>query len=147
MTEHLKSVHVNKRAPAFRKARVCYDHLAGEFGVMVYDFLVERGALAVAGDAVVLTEIGRGVMRALGVDIAALERKRRPCCRNCLDVSERRPHLAGALGAALLARFEELGWAKRVAGSRVIEFSADGEFELRAWMAGASHVASDAMIL
>lgn len=134
------------REPALRKARVCYDHLAGELGVMVYDFLVERGALALSGDGIALTDIGHGVMRKLGIDTAALSGTRRVLCRTCLDWSERRHHLAGALGAALLARFEELGWARRIKDSRVVAFSPNGEMELRAWMAGASYVAADALL-
>jgi DNA-binding transcriptional ArsR family regulator len=139
-------VRTSPREPALRKARVCYDHLAGELGVAVYDFLVERGALALAGDGIVLTDIGQGVMRKLGIDTAAVAASRRAFCRTCLDWSERRHHLAGGLGAALLARFEQLGWARRVKDSRVVAFSPDGEMELRAWMAGASHVASDALL-
>ncbi len=134
------------REPALRKARVCYDHLAGELGVMVYDFLVERGALALSGDGIALTDIGQGVMRKLGIDTAALASTRRVMCRTCLDWSERRHHLAGALGAALLVRFEELGWARRIKDTRVVAFSPNGEMELRAWMAGASYVAADALL-
>jgi hypothetical protein len=59
---------------------------------------------------------------------------RRPLCRHCLDWSERRHHLAGALGTALLDRFQQLGWAHRVPESRVLAFSADGEAALRAWL-------------
>jgi hypothetical protein len=66
------------------------------------------------------------------VDVAALKSERRPLCRPCLDWSQRRHHLAGALGAALLKRCLELGWARRVRGSRVVAFSPAGERALRA---------------
>lgn len=121
------------REPALRKARVCYDHLAGELGVLVYDRLVERAALAVVPDGLALTPSGEHLMQALGIDTAGLAGKRRAFCRACLDWSERRHHLAGALGTAMLGRFLELGWASRVADARVLVFSAAGERALRAW--------------
>jgi hypothetical protein len=73
-------------------------------------------------------------VRALGIDAVALKNGRRALCRTCLDWSERRHHLAGALATAMLARFEELGWGKRVAGSRVFAFTPAGEQALRAWL-------------
>jgi hypothetical protein len=82
----------------------------------------------------VLTTAGASLIGQLGVDTAALARARRPVCRTCLDWSERRHHLAGALGSALLDRFEQLGWARRVAGSRVMAFDAQGEVALRDWL-------------
>jgi DNA-binding transcriptional ArsR family regulator len=121
------------REPALRKARVCYDHLAGELGVLMYEHLVARGVFALDGEGIALTDIGRGIVAELGIDSAALLNSRRPFCRTCLDWSERRHHLAGTLGAALLKRFEELGWAKRVPESRVVAFSADGERALLHW--------------
>lgn len=121
------------REPALRKARVCYDHLAGELGVMVYDALVSRGAFDLDGAALSLTASGREAMLALGLEVTALDIKRRPMCRTCLDWSERRHHLAGAAGDAMLVRFQELGWARRLPGSRVVAFSPDGEKALRAW--------------
>lgn len=126
-------VRSSPREPALRKARVCYDHLAGELGVAMYDALLARGAFALDGEAIALTEIGQGIVRELGIDAAALVSKRRVFCRTCLDWSERRHHLAGALGTALLVRFEELGWAKRLPESRVMAFSAAGEQALRRW--------------
>jgi hypothetical protein len=74
---------------------------------------------------------------AIGIDPATLPASRRPFCRTCLDWSERRHHLAGTLGTALLDRFQALGWARRVPGSRVMAFSADGEAALRAWVEAA----------
>jgi DNA-binding transcriptional ArsR family regulator len=121
------------REPALRKARVCYDHLAGELGVLVHDRLAQRGALAVDADGVRLTAAGQTIVGALGLDPTPPP-SRRPFCRTCLDWSERRHHLSGLLGSALLARFEQLGWARRVPDSRVLAFSASGEAALRHWL-------------
>jgi DNA-binding transcriptional ArsR family regulator len=124
---------VGPREPALRKARVCYDHLAGELGVLVYERLAQRGAFTLGPGGIALTPQGAQAMAALGVDPAA-QHGRRPFCRTCLDWSERRHHLAGTLGAALLARFEQLEWARRVPDSRVMAFSAAGEAALREWL-------------
>ena len=90
------------RDPALRTARVCYDHLAGEWGVRLYDALLADGRLDAAGGSPVLTPRGRAFFAAEGIDLAAPASSRRPLCRACLDWSERRPHLAGALGRAIL---------------------------------------------
>ena len=116
--------------PALRRARVCYDHLAGEMGVALYDALRGRSLLRSDGDDVALTSEGARAMHAFGVDVDALASRRRPLCRSCLDWSERRAHLAGSLGAALLDRFYDLGWASRASGSRVVAFTREGEARL-----------------
>jgi DNA-binding transcriptional ArsR family regulator len=126
-------VRSSPREPALRKARVCYDHLAGELGVLVYESLARRGAFALDAGGVALTDAGRALVAQLGIDPLP-GAGRRPLCRHCLDWSERRHHLAGALGTALLERFQQLGWARRVPESRVLAFSADGEAALRAWL-------------
>ncbi len=115
------------REPALRKARVCYDHLAGDLGVMVYDGLLGRGVLSAEGNAVALTRKGERFCREHGVDLEAAMASRRPLCRTCLDWSVRRHHLAGSLGAALLAHCFERGWARRLKGSRVVAFTPAGE--------------------
>ncbi|MCF3640137.1 winged helix-turn-helix domain-containing protein [Rhizobium sp. TRM95111] len=115
------------RDPALRKARVCYDHLAGDFGVRLFDRLVADGDIETAGEDAVLTARGEERMTALGIDVARLKGQRRPVCRACLDWSERRSHLAGSLGEALLARFVEQGWARRDPDGRAIRFSRSGE--------------------
>lgn len=122
---------VGPRDPALRKARVCYDHLAGELGVLVFESLEARACLRSAHGGLDLTGAGRRCFAVLGIDVASLENARRPLCRACLDWSARRPHLAGALGAALLERVFALGWARRVRRSRVVHFSALGEDALR----------------
>jgi DNA-binding transcriptional ArsR family regulator len=114
--------------PALRKARVCYNHLAGEMGVRMLDGLRAAGFVVDAGDDdLVLTEDGRSFVTRFGIDAAALERSRRPVCKSCLDWSARRSHLAGALGTALLDRFYEAGWARREPGTRIVRFTARGE--------------------
>jgi DNA-binding transcriptional ArsR family regulator len=119
------------REPALRRARVCYDHLAGDLGVLVFDSLEQRRYLRTDGDGVALTMQGRQFCREIGIDVGALAQLRRPLCRACLDWSVRRHHLGGSLGAALLTRFGELGWARRAKDSRVMNFSAAGERALR----------------
>lgn len=119
------------REPAMRRARVCYDHLAGELGVFVFDSLRRRRALELGADGLELTDSGSALFGELGIDADAVRAQRRMFCRTCLDWSERRHHLAGALGAALLARMVALGWAARASESRVVHFSAQGESALR----------------
>jgi biotin operon repressor len=128
-------VRSSPREPALRKARVCYDHLAGELGVLVYERLARRGAFTLDADGIALSLQGRDLLRAIGVEPDALPASRRPFCRTCLDWSERRHHLAGQLGTLLLDRFQQLGWARRMPDSRVLAFSPDGEAALRAWLA------------
>jgi DNA-binding transcriptional ArsR family regulator len=128
-------VRSSPREPALRKARVCYDHLAGELGVLIFDSLRERHLLSVSKEgnaAPELTAKGQRYFRDLGIDVQALAYERRPICRVCLDWSVRRYHLAGALGAAILRRCLELRWARVEKASRVIRFSASGERELHA---------------
>ncbi|MQQ08932.1 helix-turn-helix domain-containing protein [Epibacterium sp. SM1979] len=115
------------RDAALRKARVCYNHLAGDMGTRLYDGLMAQGHLCKTDDGPILTDTGAALMRDFGIDLDALSRKRAPLCRDCLDWSERRAHLAGSLGRALLTRMEELDWLTRSAGSRVLTFSDKGE--------------------
>ncbi len=123
---HLRT-RTGPKDPALRRARVCYDHLAGDFGVRLFDLLQSRGHVAVDGETVEITEAGRAFAAEFGIDLAAIGGKRRPLCKACLDWSNRRNHLAGALGAALLARIYALGWARREPDSRVVTFSPEGE--------------------
>ncbi len=117
---------------ALKTARACYDHLAGEFGVLVYDSMERRGLLSAgSGKRLGLTDEGARFAEGLGVDVQALRAGRRPLCLACLDWSERRHHLDGALGAALLERIIALGWARRARSSRALVFSANGERALR----------------
>ena len=116
--------------PALRKARICYDHLAGDFGVRLLDSLFFDGSVT-GGDAeedlLELTPLGETRLKKIGIDLSGLKSQRRQMCRSCLDWSERRAHLAGSLGKALLGLFLEKGWAHRRTGSRAIVFSPEGE--------------------
>jgi DNA-binding transcriptional ArsR family regulator len=98
------------RPTAMRRARMCYDHMAGELGIGLVDSLVQSGALIEASDNFQLTANGEQLLGDFGVDVAAARRRRRHFARTCIDWSERRPHLAGALGAALAERLFELQW-------------------------------------
>ncbi len=119
------------RDPAMHKARVCYDHLAGELSVQIYESLLKRDAFVPGKDGLVLTVGGKRFFTRVGIDVEIVRLQRRNFCRACLDWSERRHHLAGALGAALLERLMVLDWAKRDRDSRVVNFSRAGEQALR----------------
>ena len=122
----LKRVRPGPKDARMREARVCYNHLAGARGVQLYGSLVARGWLAVGGDGLALSAEGRGFAADFGIDLAALDARRAPLCRECLDWSERRNHLSGSLGRALLTRMEALGWVKRDPGSRAVLFNGTG---------------------
>jgi DNA-binding transcriptional ArsR family regulator len=131
--EGLMHISPRRRAPAgprdegLRRARVCYDHLAGERGVRLFDGLRSRRLLGGTADRIALTAAGEAWCERLGIDLLALRRRRRPLCRTCLDWSERRAHLAGALGAALLDRLFALRYARRVDDGRALALSPRGE--------------------
>jgi DNA-binding transcriptional ArsR family regulator len=117
--------------PAMRKARMCYDHLAGEMGVAMLDSLMTHGHLASDRDTLAPTRKGAEFLRDFGIDTETLDIGRRPLCRTCLDWSMRRAHLSGALGGALLDRVYKLDWAKRDRKSRAVIFSPRGEKRFR----------------
>jgi DNA-binding transcriptional ArsR family regulator len=112
-------VRPGPRDPEMRRARVCYDHLAGERAVELFARLTRLKLIALDDGAIAITSRGECRLAEFGIDIAALKSANRPICRACLDWSERRSHLAGALGARLLDRLFELEWACRVEGSRI----------------------------
>lgn len=119
------------REPALRKARVCYDHLAGVMGVLAYEALLTQRVLGVGQEGLRLTNTGKAWFDEFGIDASMLAKQRRAFCRPCLDWGERRNHLGGALGTAVLQRIEELGWARRSKDSRVIAFTPPGERAFR----------------
>jgi DNA-binding transcriptional ArsR family regulator len=112
-----------------RHARTCYDHMAGEVAVQVFDRLVDGGLLALQGDDLEATEAGVAKLADWGVDLGALRARRRRFACTCLDWSERRPHLGGALGAALLERFTSNGWVERTSRPRVLRITPLGQRE------------------
>ena len=120
------------RDPAMRRARVCYDHLAGALAVEFFDGAVARGWLEVRPGAeertvATLTPEGTTALGARGLDVETIGSGRRPPCLACMDWSERRHHAAGALGSAVLALCLRRRWARRVAGSRTVRFGRIGE--------------------
>jgi DNA-binding transcriptional ArsR family regulator len=119
------------RDEAMRMARTCYDHLAGRLGVGITQGLLERGFLAEAGKTFELTPAGVEFLTGFGVDLDAAHGRRRAFARSCLDWSERRSHLGGALGAAVAARCFELGWLRRAQNSRTVLVTETGQANLR----------------
>ncbi|HYX88375.1 MAG TPA: winged helix-turn-helix domain-containing protein [Gaiellaceae bacterium] len=104
-------------------ARTCYDHLAGALGVALFDALLQQRALTADLET---TSKGSRRLSELGIDVEAVMKGRRAFARRCLDWSERRDHLAGALGAAIAARFFELGWIERTRSSRAVRVTEAG---------------------
>lgn len=127
--------------PQLRRARTCYDHLAGALGVELFQALTRADAFTPGAQGLTLSLKGCELLQALGVDTAPLIKARRPVCRTCLDWSERTPHLAGGAGAALLTRIQALEWVKPCSGSRALRITIKGEKALpqllQAWQAGA----------
>ncbi|MBS9716865.1 ArsR/SmtB family transcription factor [Pseudohalocynthiibacter aestuariivivens] len=122
------------RDPALRYARVCYDHLAGEIGVTLFDRAKALGWMSNGEASLKLSNSGRLALTRFGLDMDELESQRRPVCRSCLDWSMRRHHLAGGLGKALLQEIFKKGWARRLPDSRVVAFSTAGKSEMLDWL-------------
>ncbi|HEV7267514.1 MAG TPA: helix-turn-helix transcriptional regulator [Falsiroseomonas sp.] len=117
-----RRIATGPRDAAMRLARTCYDHLAGRLAVAIADALVARGAIELTADGGAVTPAGEGFLASLGI-AAAPVRGGRLYCRPCLDWSERRPHVAGVLGAALCTRCLELGWVRRRSAGRTLEIT------------------------
>lgn len=122
---HLR-VRTGPRDPEMRQARVCYDHLAGDLGVRLFDRLRNAKLIAGSGGDLAVTGAGKRFFADFGIALDDLGGRRRPLCRPCLDWSERRHHLGGSLGSALLTRFFHLKWARREPDTRVVRFSPRG---------------------
>jgi len=122
---------VGPRDEKMRAARTCYDHLAGRLGVGIADAMIERGYVEFAEDAGLVTAAGEQFLARLGVGLDAGARTSRPLCRPCLDWSERRPHLAGRLGAAICSHCLDRGWVRRRAGERALDITPAGTFAFR----------------
>jgi DNA-binding transcriptional ArsR family regulator len=120
------------RDVAMRAARTCYDHLAGRLGVALADALVSGGHAELTDEAGLITSSGMAFLQGLGIDIDALQptagkRTSRILCRPCLDWSERRPHIAGAVGAALCAHGFQQGWIRRIRNTRAVAITPAGQ--------------------
>jgi len=127
-----RKVVVGPRDAAMRTARTCYDHLAGRCAVAVADSLVAGGQIELAGDGGMVTGKGVALLKRLGIPLedasaASGHHHRRMLCRPCLDWSERRPHLAGAVGAALLDHYLDKAWVRRLKGTRAVEITPKGQ--------------------
>jgi DNA-binding transcriptional ArsR family regulator len=128
----VRSLRGQEQTDALRLARSCYDHLAGRIGVALTDALLSRDALRLAGSDFALTSAGAVFLAERGVDVPA-PTTRRAFARRCLDWSERRDHLAGALGAAIFAAWERQGWVARSDHSRALQLTPAGIAQLPAW--------------
>ena len=110
-----------------RQARMCYDHIAGQLGVVLADALREHGHVEFADDGGVVTPVGRSVLREIGRrSLRGARQSRRVFCRPCIDWSERRAHLAGAVGAALADRLMALRWIARKRDTRALTITPIG---------------------
>lgn len=119
------------RDDALCLARTCYDHLAGRLGVAIAGALVARGHVVLDDDGGVVTESGAVLLARLGIDMTALQRRRGGAfCRPCMDWSERRPHLAGAVGAGIAACLLEAGWIERMRDTRAVRIPPRGRLFL-----------------
>lgn len=118
-------IRTGPKDAALREARVCYDHLAGESGVQLLNGITQQGLVVSQDETVQLTQSGERFFLDFGIDLDALQKGRRPVCLHCLDWSERRHHLGGALGASLLNAMLEKQWIRRSDG-RVLTFTSKG---------------------
>ncbi|MGJ8626491.1 MAG: ArsR/SmtB family transcription factor [Sulfitobacter sp.] len=125
----LSRTRTGPRDTALRTARSCYNHLAGDMGVRLFDALERHSYLIKTEGGITLTDAGRTFFEDFGIDLPALDRKTSTLCRECLDWSARRSHLSGNLGRAILDRFIELNWETRDIKSRAILFSERGKAE------------------
>jgi DNA-binding transcriptional ArsR family regulator len=127
-----KRLTVGPRDAALRKARTCYDHFAGQLGVALADALIECGRVELTSEAGILTESGIAFLGEIGIDTDPMlarrtKRSGRVLCRPCLDWSERRSHLAGAVGAAICTHSMQHGWTRRLDGTRAVLVTPKGE--------------------
>jgi DNA-binding transcriptional ArsR family regulator len=127
----LTKLRIGPRDLALRTGRTCYDHLAGRLGVALLDALVRGGLTELETDAGTMTESGVALFAHLGIDIStpggkSSTKSMRIFCRPCIDWSERRPHLAGAVGTALCRHSFSQGWIRRIDVSRAVKVTPKG---------------------
>ncbi|MBS0297656.1 MAG: helix-turn-helix transcriptional regulator [Proteobacteria bacterium] len=122
-----KPIRVGPRDQALRAARTCYDHLAGRLGVALADAMAQRDLIRLDADGGLVTPEGRQFLSTFGLDVDAAPRGKRVLCRPCLDWSERRPHLAGVVGAQIMQRCFNLGWIRRLEGTRAVAVTPSGQ--------------------
>lgn len=127
----IKSLKQSIQVKQVKQARTCYDHFAGEFGVALTECMLEQNFIIDEDEEFKLTVKGTAFFQHFGIDLDSLQKKRRAFSRKCLDWSERKFHLAGALGQALVLKFEELHWTEGVKGSRAILVTDKGKTGLK----------------
>ncbi|HUO02954.1 MAG TPA: winged helix-turn-helix domain-containing protein [Rhizomicrobium sp.] len=134
---HLRT-RLGPKDEAMRHARSCYDHLGGRLAVDLTGRWLAAGMLAWRGGVLQLTRKGREFLSGRGIEFTKLDAQKRALCRSCIDWSERRPHLGGSLGAAILAYAMAEGWAVRGQGQRLVSFSRRGEENFVRWYSPAA---------
>ena len=112
-------------------ARTCYDHLAGEIGVKITDALLHNGVVEVLEKTYKVTSVGKGWFQNIGIDVSEIMLQKRSFAHPCLDWSERRHHMAGALGASFLNVMLENDWIRRRKDSREVIVTTKGKLELK----------------
>ena len=117
---------LSRQARALGAGRICYGHLAGRLSMDLTDALVAREYVVAGDEAAEITPAGARFLLEFGVDLPALRSTRRHFCRLCLDWTERRPHIAGAVGVALTGRCFDLGWIERMEQSQAVAVTASG---------------------
>jgi DNA-binding transcriptional ArsR family regulator len=126
----IKSLKQASQDKAIRHARTCYDHLAGQLGVQITSSLLDNGLLYDQNNEFTVTQKGQEFFTTLKIDLEKAQKKRRSYSHKCLDWSERRHHLAGALGNAILERLLELNWIERLPKTRAIKITTLGKEEI-----------------
>ena len=111
---------LSRQARALSAARICYDHLAGRLSVDLTDSFVARKYVVLDEEAAEITTAGIRVFTEFGIELPTLRSAHRHFCRLCLDWTERRPHIAGAVGAAITKRYFDLGWMERMKRSHAV---------------------------
>ncbi|MEC0331809.1 winged helix-turn-helix domain-containing protein [Paenibacillus macerans] len=127
----IKSLRQSAEEQTLRKARTCYDHLAGNLGVSLTQSLVREGILLEGENGFEVTKNGEAFFENFQIDLNRVKRKRRSFSHKCLDWSERRHHLAGALGHALLDRLLGLNWVQRLPNTRAVKITPQGKAGLK----------------
>src|SRR5262245_9387552 len=118
---------LSRQARELSAARICYDHLAGRLSVDLADFFTAHEYIVPGDEGAEVTEAGTRFLAEFGIDLSALSSTRRRFCRLCLDWTERRPHIAGAVGAALTTRCFDLGWTERMKHGRAVTVTTSGK--------------------
>lgn len=127
----VRSLREGKQVEALRRARTCYDHLAGKLGVALAQALVERDYFRLEPDCCEPTQAGVAWLQQWGIDVLALQHSRRPFARPCVDWSERRLHIGGAVGTAITSHLFAQAWLTRIPNTRGVLLTAAGQPALR----------------